>query len=153
MFPESTCDSTCKCLQLIVPTVNFFFQGSLADTLPAPFGDEIKGIAQATGLPLGESNVSVIGSQLRDAEFFAACVQKADLLFPVAGEVVLYNIFYEVFTVCTSVVAQDTNGKLYHARNLDFGLFMGWVFPAAWEKLCSLSMWNLQWNDALPMQY
>ena len=43
------------------------------------------------------------------------------------GEVVLYNIFYEVFTVCTSIVAQDTNGKLYHARNLDFGLFLGLV--------------------------
>ncbi|GAA6068165.1 N-acylsphingosine amidohydrolase (acid ceramidase) 1a [Tachysurus ichikawai] len=42
------------------------------------------------------------------------------------GEVVLFNIFYEVFTVCTSVVAEDLNGKIYHARNLDFGLFMGW---------------------------
>ena len=26
------------------------------------------------------------------------------------GEVVLYNIFYEVFTVCTSIVAQDKQG-------------------------------------------
>jgi len=42
------------------------------------------------------------------------------------GEIVLYNIFYEIFTVCTSIVAEDTKGKLYHARNLDFGLFMGW---------------------------
>ena len=69
------------------------------------------------------------------------------------GEVVLYNVFYEVFTVCTSIVAQDQSGKhellrallfllyqmhleipsifcflsgnLYHGRNLDFGLFMG----------------------------
>uniref|UniRef100_A0A9J8BRL7 Acid ceramidase n=1 Tax=Cyprinus carpio carpio TaxID=630221 RepID=A0A9J8BRL7_CYPCA len=42
------------------------------------------------------------------------------------GEVVLFNIFYEVFTVCTSLVAEDVNGNLIHARNLDFGLFMGW---------------------------
>lgn len=42
------------------------------------------------------------------------------------GEVVLYNVFYEFFTLCTSVVAQDTNGEIYHARNLDFGLFLGW---------------------------
>ncbi|XP_031549025.1 acid ceramidase-like [Actinia tenebrosa] len=42
------------------------------------------------------------------------------------GEVLLYNIFYEIFTVCTSIVAQDKQGKLYHARNLDFGLFLGW---------------------------
>ncbi|KAG7329240.1 hypothetical protein KOW79_007414 [Hemibagrus wyckioides] len=42
------------------------------------------------------------------------------------GEVVLFNIFYEVFTVCTSVVAEDLNGNIYHVRNMDFGLFMGW---------------------------
>ncbi|KAG9335982.1 hypothetical protein JZ751_003381 [Albula glossodonta] len=42
------------------------------------------------------------------------------------GEVVLFNIFYEVFTVCTSLVAEDANGNLFHGRNLDFGLFMGW---------------------------
>ena len=36
--------------------INFAFrtQASLADTLPAPFGDEIKGIANATGMPLGK---------------------------------------------------------------------------------------------------
>lgn len=42
------------------------------------------------------------------------------------GEIILYNIFYEVFTFCTSIVAQDTKGNLYHGRNLDFGIFLGW---------------------------
>jgi acid ceramidase len=42
------------------------------------------------------------------------------------GDIVLYNIFYEVFTVCTSIVSQDSNGYVTHARNLDFGLLMGW---------------------------
>lgn len=42
------------------------------------------------------------------------------------GEVALFNIFYEVFTVCTSIVAEDNKGNLIHARNLDFGLFLGW---------------------------
>jgi acid ceramidase len=42
------------------------------------------------------------------------------------GQIVLYNIFYEIFTVCTSIVGQDPAGNLYHARNLDFGLFLGW---------------------------
>lgn len=42
------------------------------------------------------------------------------------GEMVLYNIFYEVFTFCTSIVAQDSNNNTYHARNLDFGLMLGW---------------------------
>ncbi|EFX76266.1 hypothetical protein DAPPUDRAFT_306210 [Daphnia pulex] len=42
------------------------------------------------------------------------------------GEITLYNIFYEVFTLCTSVISQGANGKIYHGRNLDFGLFLGW---------------------------
>uniref|UniRef100_A0A3P9KY76 Acid ceramidase n=2 Tax=Oryzias latipes TaxID=8090 RepID=A0A3P9KY76_ORYLA len=79
----------------------------MADTLPSPFGEEIKGIADASGVPL--------------------------------GEVVLFNIFYEVFTVCTSVVAEDSKGNLLHGRNLDFGLFLGWdVKNKSWtisEKL------------------
>lgn len=66
----------------------------LIGNLPCPFGEEIKGVADAAGIPL--------------------------------GEIMLFNIFYEVFSVCTSVVAQDTSGKLIHARNLDFGLFLGW---------------------------
>lgn len=79
----------------------------MVDTLPSPFSEEIKGIATASGIPL--------------------------------GEVVLFNIFYEVFTVCTSVVAEDDKGNLLHGRNLDFGLFMGWdVKNKSWiisEKL------------------
>ena len=39
--------------------------------------------------------------------------------------VFIYNIFYELFTVCTSIVSQDSAGKMYHVRNLDFGLFLG----------------------------
>ncbi|XP_060074170.1 acid ceramidase-like [Ylistrum balloti] len=69
--------------------------GPLVDeTLPQPFADEMRGIANVTGLKL--------------------------------GEIVFFNVFYEFFTVCTSIVAQDPTGKLYHVRNLDFGLFLGW---------------------------
>lgn len=79
----------------------------MVSTLPDPFGDEIRGIAAASGIPL--------------------------------GEVTLFNIFYEVFTVCTSVVAEDDKGNVFHGRNLDFGLFLGWdVKNKSWivsEKL------------------
>jgi len=68
--------------------------GQFANTLPNGYGDEIKGIANATNIQL--------------------------------GELMLYNMFYEIFTLCTSIVGQDQNGKMYHARNLDFGLFLGW---------------------------
>ncbi|XP_042325602.1 LOW QUALITY PROTEIN: acid ceramidase [Sceloporus undulatus] len=50
------------------------------------------------------------------------------------GDIVVFNIFYEIFTVCTSIVAEDKTGKLYHARNLDFGLFLGWdVKNSSWS--------------------
>ena len=67
----------------------------MAKTLPEPYLSELKGIARAAALPL--------------------------------GEVTLYNIFYEVFTVCTSVISQGKDGHMYHGRNLDFGLFLGFV--------------------------
>lgn len=46
------------------------------------------------------------------------------------GDVVLYNIFYELFTFCTSIVAQDTQGNVFHGRNLDFGLLPAYNFSA-----------------------
>ncbi|XP_038055562.1 acid ceramidase-like [Patiria miniata] len=76
--------------------------GPLVYTLPQPYQDEMIGISDASGVPL--------------------------------GQIVLYNIFYEVFTVCTSIVAETPNGTLYHSRNLDFGLFLGWdVKNKKWE--------------------
>jgi acid ceramidase len=40
-------------------------------------------------------------------------------------EIFVYNIMYEVEGLCTSMVSQDSNGHIYHSRNLDFGLFDG----------------------------
>jgi acid ceramidase len=42
------------------------------------------------------------------------------------GEIYLYNLFYEFNAFCTSIVSEDPSGQIFHARNLDFGLFMGW---------------------------
>jgi len=36
------------------------------------------------------------------------------------NDVVLYNLFYELTAYCTSIVAQDKTGNIYHARNLDY---------------------------------
>ena len=41
------------------------------------------------------------------------------------GEITLFNVFYEFFSVCTSIVAESEDGVMYHGRNLDFGLFLG----------------------------
>ena len=68
------------------------FAGKLMETLPSPYKEEIFGISKYCGINL--------------------------------GEIVLYNMFYELTTLgwCVSLVAQDTKGELYLARNLDFGL-------------------------------
>jgi acid ceramidase len=82
-----------------------------------PYRDELKGLANATGVPL--------------------------------GEIVLYNVFYEVFSVCTSIIAQDNNNTLYHGRNLDFGLFLGWnpkTHDWATTELLRTLIINLEWT-------
>ncbi|XP_053657432.2 acid ceramidase isoform X1 [Cherax quadricarinatus] len=72
------------------------------------------------------------------------------------SEVTLYNIFYEVFTFCTSIIVQDTSGNLYHGRNLDFGLLMGWDPKRhAWRvsELLKPLVVQLQWYKAGKLVY
>ncbi|KAM6149839.1 acid ceramidase [Erethizon dorsatum] len=42
------------------------------------------------------------------------------------GEIISFNIFYELFTLCTSIITEDKKGHLLHVRNMDFGIFLGW---------------------------
>ena len=56
------------------------------------------------------------------------------------GYATVFQAVYELEGLCTSIVAQDANGKIFHGRNLDFGLFSGfnWTdgeggFPGEWE--------------------
>nr|XP_040123702.1 acid ceramidase isoform X2 [Ictidomys tridecemlineatus] len=42
------------------------------------------------------------------------------------GEIISFNIFYEIFTICTSIITEDKEGHLLHGRNMDFGVFLGW---------------------------
>uniref|UniRef100_A0A914CUA6 Acid ceramidase n=1 Tax=Acrobeloides nanus TaxID=290746 RepID=A0A914CUA6_9BILA len=94
-----------------------FMETIIFPKIPAPYKDEIVGMANASGLQL--------------------------------GEIVIYNIFYEIFTVCTSIVANDDNGHIYHARNLDFGLLLGWDNQthewAVTERLRTM-IFNLNWT-------
>ncbi|XP_038859439.1 N-acylethanolamine-hydrolyzing acid amidase-like [Salvelinus namaycush] len=36
------------------------------------------------------------------------------------SDIILLNFAYEISAFCTSIVAQDTSGRLYHGRNLDY---------------------------------
>eukprot|EP01060_Flectonema_neradi_P002858 TRINITY_DN1179_c1_g1_i2.p1 TRINITY_DN1179_c1_g1~~TRINITY_DN1179_c1_g1_i2.p1 ORF type:complete len:401 (+),score=77.92 TRINITY_DN1179_c1_g1_i2:55-1257(+) len=38
------------------------------------------------------------------------------------GQMVMCQLFYEVEDACTSIVAQNKNGTVFHSRNLDYGL-------------------------------
>ena len=38
------------------------------------------------------------------------------------GQLVMCQLFYEVEDACTSIVAQNKNGTIFHSRNLDYGL-------------------------------
>lgn len=38
------------------------------------------------------------------------------------GEIVIFNIFYEIFTVCTSIVAEDKTGNV--SQNGAFGFVL-----------------------------
>lgn len=42
------------------------------------------------------------------------------------GEIFAGNIFYELEKLCTSIVTRDSNGNIYHARNMDLGALLGW---------------------------
>ena len=67
---------------------------AILDAFPKPYGDEIRGIANITGVD--------------------------------TAALILYNMGYEIEGGCTSIVAQNANEEVFHARNLDFGLFFGW---------------------------
>ncbi len=85
----------------------YVLQPLMVDTLPNPFSDEIKGIADVSGIPLGKK------TQMFSTPNVVTVSKNAPLtsvLVYYLGEVVLFNIFYEVFTVCTSVVAEDDKG-------------------------------------------
>jgi N-acylethanolamine-hydrolysing acid amidase len=38
-----------------------------------------------------------------------------------AGDVFILNLLYELTAFCTSIVAQDSSGRIIHGRNLDYG--------------------------------
>ena len=52
----------------------------------------------------------------------------------------LYSIVYTVFGACTSIVAENDDGSIWHARNLDFGLWPSFNFSGHnfWEMTALL---------------
>lgn len=64
-------------------------------------------------------------------------------------EATLFNLFYEFFSVCTSIVATDAGGRPTHGRNMDFGLFLGWNSKLhSWRmtELLRATVVELEWQ-------
>jgi hypothetical protein len=72
-----------------------------------------------------------LGQEINDHYFPADYAQEivgcASQLGIPYGWLALFNLGYEVSDACTSIVAQTTDGKILHARNLDFWDGMGFT--------------------------
>jgi len=82
-------------------------------------------------LPGGGKDIEAIGLLLNTyyfpreyAQEIQGCAQSLGIS---VGWATLFNIGYEVSDACTSIVAQTPEGKILHARNLDFGDGMGFT--------------------------
>jgi len=96
-------------------------------------------------LPDGGTNLNMIGEAINELYMPTELAQEiqgcATALGVPYGWVSLFNLGYEVSDACTSIVAQDSTGKILHSRNLDFWPGMGFTdtlkamsFIAEWQK-------------------
>jgi len=75
-------------------------------------------------LPNQGKDLQELGNTLNSHYFPSEMAQEisgcAQYLGVPTGWLSIINIGYEISDACTSIVAQTTNGTIYHARNLDF---------------------------------
>lgn len=58
-------------------------------------------------------------------EYYRELIGISEITGVPVGEAVVFNLFYEFNSLCTSIVMEDGNGTIYHGRNLDFGILLG----------------------------
>ena len=116
----------------------FLRQNDWVNGLPAPYGDEIRGISKATGIELGlvflfniayelEGGCTSIVAQnqvrkKRQQGLVDGLPNDANSL-SLSLSLSLSFLFSSSFLFFSFLLQ---NGQLFHARNLDFGLFLGW---------------------------
>jgi len=79
-------------------------------------------------LPSGGSNLEIIGETLNyffPSEYADEIKGCADAIGVSYGILSIANLGYELTDDCTSIVAQTVDGKILHARSLDFGEGLG----------------------------
>ncbi|KAI1730429.1 beta subunit of n-acylethanolamine-hydrolyzing acid amidase domain-containing protein [Ditylenchus destructor] len=102
-----------------------------------PFAEEIKDVVEIVKSfirsLLGQFTVNVLETIMTQAHaklFPSPYKEEIEGIAEATGisvaDLAMLNIFYEISRFCTSIVAENGNGELYHARNLDFGQLFGW---------------------------
>ena len=67
----------------------------------------------------------------------------ADALNVTFGDVVIVNLFFEITPFCTSIMSQSAaTGKIYHARNMDFGLAMPELSASLRDVAIDVEFWK-----------
>ncbi|EYC09171.1 hypothetical protein Y032_0062g3396 [Ancylostoma ceylanicum] len=79
--------------------IAFWIAGELNRFFPEEYADEIRGIAKASGLPLG-------------------LVVSMNILY----DILAFDRKHVFQLGCTSIVAQSEDGVIYHGRNLDYDM-------------------------------
>ncbi|ETO10751.1 hypothetical protein RFI_26627, partial [Reticulomyxa filosa] len=72
------------------------------------------------------------------------------------AKLIIVNSAYELSGLCTSIVAQNTDGSMYHGRNLDFGLYPGFNWTDfQWEltELLRPTLFNARMNKGGKVLY
>ena len=72
-----------------------------------------------TVLPLAEK-VALYLDTLFDEPYPGELRGLAEAFNMTLPDVILFNIFYDITAYCTSIVAQNEQGEIFHARNLDY---------------------------------
>jgi hypothetical protein len=67
----------------------------------------------------------------------------AEALNVTYGDVVIVNLFFEITPFCTSIVSQNAvTGKIYHSRNMDFGLAMPQLSASLRDIAVDVEFWK-----------
>ncbi|XP_063314762.1 N-acylethanolamine-hydrolyzing acid amidase [Pelobates fuscus] len=102
------------------PVLKQYDSTYLRDTLEYLLKNFIPNWIRLFASPLGEFHLTFFVT-----EPYASELRSISRILDISvGDVFLINLFYELTVYCTSIIAQDDQGNIYHGRNLDHDLHM-----------------------------
>ncbi|XP_044536210.1 N-acylethanolamine-hydrolyzing acid amidase [Gracilinanus agilis] len=98
-----------------LPVLRHFDPGFLREALATIIGESVPSWVRAVIKPVAEEMEKFL-PQPFEGEIRGMC----DSLNLDVGNCILINLAYEFSAFCTSIIAQDVGGNIYHGRNLDY---------------------------------